>query len=171
MALHASRCCARLAFRARYSGTIAAAAAQAKWARTRTTPNFEKDIGPRRDASRTRLMARSRGRRRSACDNGVRRAQPALRSDLAEAGYTGIKRVSPRARLWRVPVDLRARGHAPERARSLGHALGQVWETGRIGIKPYAAMGGLHAAMNAVLARSAARKLSSRRDRAGRVST
>lgn len=65
---------------------------------------------------------------------------------LAAAGYTGIKRVFEREYGGFLAVF--GEGHAPE-AAALTRGLGEYWETGVIMVKSYAAMGGLHAAIEA----------------------
>ncbi|ORA39880.1 MmgE/PrpD family protein [Mycobacterium aquaticum] len=68
---------------------------------------------------------------------------------LAAAGYTGIKRVFEREYGGFLAVF--GEGHAPEPA-ALTRGLGEHWETGIIMVKSYAAMGGLHAAIEAARA-------------------
>lgn len=65
---------------------------------------------------------------------------------LAAAGYSGIKRVFERE--YGGFLSVFGEGHAPEPA-ALTRGLGEHWETGIIMIKSYAAMGGLHAAIEA----------------------
>lgn len=65
---------------------------------------------------------------------------------LAAAGYTGIKRVFEREYGGFLAVF--GEGHDPDAAQLTGQ-LGQRWETTFIMVKSYAAMGGLHGAIDA----------------------
>src|SRR6201987_2375559 len=65
---------------------------------------------------------------------------------LAAAGYTGIKRVFERE--YGGFLSVFGEGHDPDAAPLTGQ-LGQRWETTVIMVKSYAAMGGLHAAIDA----------------------
>src|SRR5271166_6640760 len=65
---------------------------------------------------------------------------------LAAGGYTGIKRVFERD--YGGFLSVFGEGHAPDASR-ITAGLGETWETRRIAIKPYAAMGGLHGAVDA----------------------
>lgn len=67
---------------------------------------------------------------------------------LAAAGYTGIKQVFERP--YGGFLSTFGEGHEPD-AEQLTRGLGTRWETGQILIKSYAAMGGLHGAIDAVL--------------------
>ena len=66
---------------------------------------------------------------------------------LASDGYTGIKRVFERE--YGGYLATFGEGHSPDAAQ-VSSALGERWETGRIVVKPYAAMGGLHAPIDAM---------------------
>ncbi len=66
---------------------------------------------------------------------------------LAADGYTGIKRVFERE--YGGFLATFGEGHSPD-ASQVSKGLGENWETGRIVVKPYAAMGGLHAPIDAV---------------------
>ena len=66
---------------------------------------------------------------------------------LALDGYTGIKRVFERE--YGGYLATFGEGHSPDAAQ-VSAALGERWETERIVVKPYAAMGGLHAPIAAV---------------------
>jgi 2-methylcitrate dehydratase PrpD len=72
---------------------------------------------------------------------------------LAAAGYVGIKRVFERG--YGGFLSVFGEGHDPDPAQ-IAAGLGTRWDTLRYGIKPYAAMAGLHAAIDAVLALQAA---------------
>lgn len=65
---------------------------------------------------------------------------------LAAAGYTGIKRVFERE--YGGFLSVFGEGHQPDPAPLTGQ-LGQRWETSIIMVKSYAAMGGLHGAIDA----------------------
>ncbi|SOX55101.1 MmgE/PrpD family protein [Mycobacterium ahvazicum] len=65
---------------------------------------------------------------------------------LAAAGYTGIKRVFERE--YGGFLSVFGEGHNPDAAVLTGQ-LGQRWETTFIMVKSYAAMGGLHGAIDA----------------------
>lgn len=65
---------------------------------------------------------------------------------LAAAGYTGIKRVFERE--YGGFLSVFGEGHDPD-AAALTADLGQRWETSLIMVKSYAAMGGLHGAIDA----------------------
>jgi len=65
---------------------------------------------------------------------------------LAAAGYTGIKRVFERE--YGGFLDVFGEGHDPD-ASLLTAQLGERWETSIIMVKSYAAMGGLHGAIDA----------------------
>ncbi len=66
---------------------------------------------------------------------------------LAAAGYTGIKRVFERE--YGGFLSVFGEGHAPDASR-ITKGLGETWETPRIVVKPYAAMGALHAPLDAL---------------------
>jgi 2-methylcitrate dehydratase PrpD len=65
---------------------------------------------------------------------------------LAAAGYTGIKRVFERE--YGGFLSVFGEGHSPDASLLTGQ-LGERWETSVIMVKSYAAMGGLHAAIDA----------------------
>lgn len=68
---------------------------------------------------------------------------------LASVGYVGIKRVFERE--YGGFLSVFGEGHDPDPSQ-IAAELGSRWHTMRYGIKPYAAMGGLHAAIDDVLA-------------------
>jgi aconitate decarboxylase len=68
---------------------------------------------------------------------------------LAAGGYTGIKRVYERD--YGGFLSTFGEGHSPD-ANQITDRLGEVWETERISIKPYAAMTAHHASLDAILA-------------------
>lgn len=71
-----------------------------------------------------------------------------LAATLAAARYTGIQAVLDRP--YGGYLATFGEGHDPRPERVV-ESLGSVWETERITVKPYAAMGGLHAAIDAAL--------------------
>jgi len=75
---------------------------------------------------------------------------------LAEGGYTGIKRVFERD--YGGFLSTFGEGHAPD-ASQVTDGLGDRWEVERIVIKPYAAMGGIHAPLDALFDIGVQRKL------------
>jgi 2-methylcitrate dehydratase PrpD len=77
-----------------------------------------------------------------ACRNGLTAAA------LAVSGYVGIKRVFERE--YGGWLSVFGEGHHPDAARIYA-GLGTVWESDRIAVKAYAAMGLLHAAIGAAL--------------------
>jgi aconitate decarboxylase len=66
---------------------------------------------------------------------------------LARGGYTGIKEVFEQP--YGGFLSTFGEGHHPDPVQ-IASELGQRWEVERIVIKPYAAMGGLHAALDAL---------------------
>lgn len=66
---------------------------------------------------------------------------------LAAGGYTGIKRVFERD--YGGFLSVFGEGHAPD-VDQIATTLGTVWETPRIAIKRYAAMGALHGPLDAL---------------------
>jgi 2-methylcitrate dehydratase PrpD len=78
-----------------------------------------------------------------AARNGV------LAATLAAGGYTGIRRVFERE--YGGFLSVFGEGHDP-RADQITDGLGEVWHTDVIAIKPYAAMAGLHAAIDSARA-------------------
>jgi 2-methylcitrate dehydratase PrpD len=71
---------------------------------------------------------------------------------LAGAGYTGIKRVFERP--YGGFLSTFGEGHHPDAAR-ITEGLGETWNTRGVAVKTHAAMGGLHPAVDAVLALAA----------------
>lgn len=68
---------------------------------------------------------------------------------LAAAGYVGIKRVFERG--YGSFLAVYGEGHSPD-ASQISLDLGRTWNTSLIAVKPYAAMGALHAGIDAALA-------------------
>ena len=75
---------------------------------------------------------------------------------LAQAGYTGIKRVFERP--YGGFLSTFGEGHEPDASR-ITRGLGEVWHTEQITVKIHAAMGGLHPAIDAALALTKDRKV------------
>jgi 2-methylcitrate dehydratase PrpD len=75
---------------------------------------------------------------------------------LAQAGYTGIKRVFERP--YGGFLSTFGEGHNPD-AGQITLGLGETWNTEKITVKIHAAMGGLHPAIDAALALAADRDL------------
>lgn len=75
---------------------------------------------------------------------------------LAAGGYTGIKRVFERE--YGGFLSTFGEGHDPD-ATQIVDGLGERWEVERIVIKPYAAMGGIHAPLDALFDVAAQRPL------------
>jgi 2-methylcitrate dehydratase PrpD len=69
-----------------------------------------------------------------------------LAATLAAGGYTGIKEVFERE--YGGFLSTFGEGHDPD-ASQISAELGERWETSAIAVKPYAAMAGLHAAIDA----------------------
>jgi 2-methylcitrate dehydratase PrpD len=69
-----------------------------------------------------------------------------LAAALAAGGYTGIKQVFERP--YGGFLSTFGEGHDPDPSQ-IDAELGERWETARIAVKPYAAMAGLHAAIDA----------------------
>ena len=88
---------------------------------------------------------------------------------LAAAGYVGIKRVFERD--YGGWLAAFGEGHHPDAPARSTPGLGTVWETDRIAVKAYAAMGLLHAAIDAALQLRAAGEAHRRSDRRGSIST
>jgi 2-methylcitrate dehydratase PrpD len=76
---------------------------------------------------------------------------------LAAGKYTGIKRVFERE--YGGFLSTFGEGHAPDASRIV-EGLGRNWETERIVVKPYAAMGGLHSALDALFELKSQREIS-----------
>jgi 2-methylcitrate dehydratase PrpD len=75
---------------------------------------------------------------------------------LAGGGYTGIKRVFERE--YGGFLSTFGEGHDPD-ASQIADELGSRWEVERIVIKPYAAMGGIHAPLDCLFEADRQRKL------------
>jgi aconitate decarboxylase len=93
------------------------------------------------------LMAAQFGAMSKRMHHGLASRNGLYAAMLARGGYTGIKQV------FEVPyggfLSVFGEGHDPDPSQ-IESELGERWETERIAVKPYAAMGGLHAAIDAV---------------------
>ncbi|MDQ1040192.1 aconitate decarboxylase [Streptomyces sp. V3I8] len=76
---------------------------------------------------------------------------------LAQAGYTGIKKVFERS--YGGFLSTFGEGHNPD-ATQITKGLGQIWHTEQITVKIHAAMGGLHPAIDAAITVTDGRTLS-----------
>jgi aconitate decarboxylase len=92
------------------------------------------------------LMAAQFGAMVKRMQHGFAARNGLLAAALAASGYTGIKQVFERP--YGGFLSVFGEGHDPD-ASQIDAELGQRWETMRIAIKPYAAMAGLHAAIDA----------------------
>jgi 2-methylcitrate dehydratase PrpD len=95
------------------------------------------------------LMAAQFGSMGKRMQHGFAARNGLLAATLAAEGYTGIKRVFERE--YGGFLSTFGEGHEPD-ASQIAAELGDRWETERIAIKPYAAMAGLHAAIDAARA-------------------
>jgi 2-methylcitrate dehydratase PrpD len=95
------------------------------------------------------LMAAQFGSMAKRMQHGFAARNGLLAATLAAAGYTGIKQVFERQ--YGGFLSTFGEGHDPEPAQITAE-LGQRWETLSIAVKPYAAMAGLHAAIDAARA-------------------
>ncbi len=102
------------------------------------------------------LMAAQFGADSKRMQHGFAARNGLYASQLARAGYSGIKAVFDQP--YGGFLSTFGEGHDPDVSQVDGE-LGERWETLRIAIKPYAAMGGLHGAIDAVLEIAAIRPL------------
>jgi 2-methylcitrate dehydratase PrpD len=94
------------------------------------------------------LMAAQFGAMSKRMHHGIASRNGLYAAMLAKGGYTGIKQVFEQP--FGGYLSTFGEGHDPD-ATQLTANLGDRWETERIVVKPYAAMGGLHAAIDALL--------------------
>jgi 2-methylcitrate dehydratase PrpD len=92
------------------------------------------------------LMAAQFGGMSKRMQHGFAARNGLLAATLAAGGYTGIKQVFERE--YGGFLSTFGEGHSPD-ASQIAAELGARWETARIALKPYAAMAGLHAAIDA----------------------
>jgi aconitate decarboxylase len=92
------------------------------------------------------LMAAQFGSMGKRMQHGFAARNGLLAATLAAGGYTGIKEVFERE--YGGFLAAFGEGHDPD-ASQISAELGERWETSVIAIKPYAAMAGLHAAIDA----------------------
>jgi aconitate decarboxylase len=95
------------------------------------------------------LMAAQFGSMAKRMQHGFAARNGLLAATLAAAGYTGIKQVFELE--YGGFLSTFGEGHDPEPAQITAE-LGERWETLSIAVKPYAAMAGLHAAIDAARA-------------------
>ena len=95
------------------------------------------------------LMAAQFGAMAKRMQHGFAARNGLLAASLAAGGYTGIKQVFERP--YGGFLSTFGEGHDPDPSQ-IESELGQRWETLAIAVKPYAAMAGLHAAIDAVRA-------------------
>ncbi len=92
------------------------------------------------------LMAAQFGSMGKRMQHGFAARNGLLAATLAAGGYTGIKQVFERE--YGGFLSTFGEGHDPD-ASQISAELGTRWETSVIAVKPYAAMAGLHAAIDA----------------------
>jgi aconitate decarboxylase len=92
------------------------------------------------------LMAAQFGSMGKRMQHGFAARNGLLAATLAAGGYTGIKQVFERE--YGGFLSTFGEGHDPD-ASQISAELGERWETSVIAVKPYAAMAGLHAAIDA----------------------
>jgi aconitate decarboxylase len=102
------------------------------------------------------LMAAQFGAASKRMQHGFAARNGLYAAQLARAGYTGIKAVFEQP--YGGYLSTFGEGHDPDISQVVA-GLGERWETQAITIKPYAAMGGLHAAIDAVFDIAAVRPL------------
>jgi aconitate decarboxylase len=102
------------------------------------------------------LMAAQFGAMCKRMQHGFAARNGLLAAALAAGGYTGIKQVFECE--YGGFLSTFGEGHHPDAAQ-IGAELGERWETSRIALKPYAAMAGLHAAIDAAREISTGRPL------------
>jgi aconitate decarboxylase len=95
------------------------------------------------------LMAAQFGSMGKRMQHGFAARNGLLAATLAAGGYTGIKQVFERE--YGGFLSTFGEGHDPDPAQ-ITAGLGERWETMTIAVKPYAAMAGLHAAIDAARA-------------------
>jgi aconitate decarboxylase len=127
-------------------GTHAAAAASGTLRRL-TAAEFEDALGLAATQS-AGLMAAQYEADSKRMHHGLAARNGFYAAGLAAAGYTGIKQVFERP--YGGFLSVFGEGHDPD-AEQIPADLGTRWETEQIIIKSYAAMGGLHGAIDAVL--------------------
>lgn len=93
------------------------------------------------------LMAAQFGSMGKRMQHGFAARNGLLAATLAAGGYTGIKQVFERE--YGGFLSTFGEGHDPDPSQ-ISAELGERWEIDAIAIKPYAAMAGLHAAIDAV---------------------
>ena len=128
-------------------GTHAAAAAAGSL-RSLSAAGFEDALGLAATQS-AGLMAAQYEAMSKRMHHGLAARNGYYAAGLAAGGYTGIKRVFERP--YGGFLSTFGEGHDPD-ATQITRGLGEVWNTEGIAVKQHAAMGGLHPAIDAVLA-------------------
>ena len=146
MALHGAQMLSRGWHSGSVFGTHAAAAAAGKLLRL-DAARFEDALGLAATQS-AGLMAAQFEAMCKRMHHGFSGRNGLYAAVLAAGGYTGIKRVFERE--YGGFLSVFGEGHAPD-PRKITEGLGNIWETRRIAVKPYAAMGALHAPLDAIL--------------------
>ena len=93
------------------------------------------------------LMAAQFGAMSKRMHHGMASRNGLYAAMLARGGYTGIQQVFEQP--YGGFLSVFGEGHDPD-ASQIASELGERWETNAIAVKPYAAMAGLHAAIDAV---------------------
>lgn len=154
LALHGAEMLSRGWHSGSVFGTHASAAAAGKLLKL-NTDSFEDALGLAGTQS-AGLMAAQFEAMSKRMHHGFASRNGLYAAVLAQGGYTGIKRVFERD--YGGFLSTFGEGHSPD-ASQITSGLGKRWETERITVKPYAAMGGLHAAIDAIFQLDAKRRL------------
>lgn len=143
LALHGGQMLSRGWHSGSVFGTHAAAAASGKLFGL-TAGQFEDALGLAATQS-CGLMAAQYEAMSKRMHHGFSARNGLYAAHLAAGGYTGIQRVFERE--YGGFLSTFGEGHSPD-ATQVADALGTRWETERIVVKPYAAMGALHAPLD-----------------------
>ena len=154
LALHGAQMLSRGWHSGSVFGTHAAAAGVGKLLRL-DAARFEDALGLAATQS-SGLMAAQYEAMSKRMHHGLASRNGLYAAILAEGGYSGIKRVFERE--YGGFLSTFGEGHAPD-ASQIAAELGTRWEVERIVIKSYAAMGGIHAPLDALFEAAAARPL------------
>ncbi|MFD8216868.1 MmgE/PrpD family protein [Streptomyces sp. NPDC059697] len=147
LALHGSQMLSRGWHSGSVFGTHAAAAASGAM-RGLDAAAFEDALGLAATQS-AGLMAAQYEAMSKRMHHGLASRNGFYAAGLAQAGYTGIKRVFERP--YGGFLSTFGEGHDPDAAQ-ITKDLGEVWNTEQITVKIHAAMGGLHPAIDAAIA-------------------
>ena len=127
-------------------GGLAAAAAAGKLGKL-SAASFEDALGIAATQAGG-LMAAQFGSMAKRMQHGFAARNGYFAAVLAAGGYTGIQQVFEQP--YGGFLSCFGAGHSPD-PEQVARELGSRWDTDAIAIKPYAAMGGVHAAIDAVL--------------------